>query len=466
MEVLLLGTGAADGWPSPFCACLSCMDARTRGAVRQPTAALLDSTVLVDAGGGVPAAVARAGRSLRDVHHVLVTHAHTDHLDPALLLWLSWNPTPHTVHIWGPPTVIDACRDWIGPKTPVELHEVAVGDVLDLVEPQGIWRARVLEASHDADAFGGSHDAIAADAVLYDITHPHGRRLLYATDTGPLTQGAIGAMHQAAFDIILIEETFGDHVDHRTGHLDLATLPGALATLRDVGALTDATDVVAVHLSHHNPPEDVLRARLADMGVRVVDDGFVLGRPMRTLIVGGARSGKSAEAERRALAQRDVVYVATAGERPGDAEWAERVAMHRARRPASWHTAEGPSAVLDALARSTAHQAVIVDCLTLWLTGVLDVAAEGMDWDAVTRDVLQSAAESATKDLIDAIGAARGAVLIVSNEVGMGIVPATPSGRLFADLLGRVNQAVSRACDETVLMVAGQPLTLRGARGR
>ena len=466
MEVLLLGTGAADGWPSPFCTCLSCADSRARGAVRQPTAALLDATVLVDAGPGVPAAVARAGRSLRDVHHVLVTHAHTDHLDPALLLWLSWNPTPHTVHIWGPPSVIDACRDWIGPKTPAELHEIAVGDNLDLAEPQGTWRVRVLAASHDADAFGGSHDALAADAVLFDITHPRGHRLLYATDTGPLPPRTIHDVSGAAFDIVLIEETFGDHVEHRTGHLDLATLPQALAALRDVGALMDSTDVVAVHLSHHNPPEGVLRARLADMGVRLVDDGFVLGRTTRTLIVGGARSGKSAEAERRALEHREVVYVATADERPGDAEWAERVAIHRARRPASWRTVEGPGAVFDAIARSTSQQAVIVDCLTLWLTGVLDNAADGLDWDAVARDALRSAADSATKDLVDAIGAARGTILIVSNEVGMGIIPATPSGRLFADLLGRVNQAVGRACDETVLMVAGQPLALRGARGR
>ena len=91
MEVIVLGTGAADGWPSPFCECLSCADMRQHRRVRTPTAALIDGAILIDAGPAVPSAVARAGRSLRDVHHVLVTHAHPDHLDPALLLWLDWH---------------------------------------------------------------------------------------------------------------------------------------------------------------------------------------------------------------------------------------------------------------------------------------------------------------------------------------------------------------------------------------
>lgn len=460
MEILLLGTGAADGWPSPFCACLSCTDARSRGRLRQPTAALIDDTVLIDAGAGVPGATARARRSLRDVRHVLVTHAHTDHLDPAFLLWLSWNPTPHIVHVWGPPAVIHACSEWVGPRTPVELHEVFAGDHISLDTPRGTWRVAVLHATHNSADFGGDHDDIAAEAVLYDITHPDGTRLLYATDTGPLESRTIEQMRAAAFDVVLIEETFGDHIPHHTGHLDLATLPVTLDKLRAVGAVTPDTDVVAVHLSHHNPPEDLLRERLAEMGVRLLDDGAVLGRATRTLLLGGARSGKSGEAERRARSFRDVVYVATAGERLGDVEWAERVALHRARRPASWSTLEGPFAVLEAVRESSPHQAVIVDCLTLWLTGVLDECAGGQDWETISRDRLRAAADAATKDLLEAVASARGTLLFVSNEVGMGVVPATASGRLFADLLGRVNQAVAEACDHTVLMVAGRAIDL------
>ena len=455
MEILLLGTGSADGWPSPFCECASCADSRSRGTVRQPTAALVDDVLLIDAGPTVPGAVARAGRSLRGVHHVLITHAHTDHLDPALLLWLAWNPTPHTVHVWGPATAIDACRLWVGPTTPVEFHVVEPGQRTRLASPVGDWEISVLAATHDGAPFGGHHDALAADAVLYDVTHPSGSRLLYATDTGPFAASTLESMGGAAYDVILIEETFGDHVDHNTGHLDLATLPDALASLRSVGAMTDATDVVAVHLGHHNPPEALLRDRLADMGVRLVDDGDVIGRPMRTLLLGGARSGKSFEAERRARRHSEVVYVATAGERPGDAEWAERVALHQARRPQAWRTLEGHGHVIDAVRESTARQAIVVDCLTLWLTGVLDEAAGGADWDSTERGVLAAAAESATKQLVDALAVASGTVLLVTNEVGMGVVAPTRSGRLFADLLGRVNQQAASACDETVLMVAG-----------
>ena len=273
-EVVLLGTGAADGWPSPFCECLSCADMRQAHRVRTPTSALVDGVILLDAGPTVPSAVARAGRSLREVRHVLITHAHPDHLDPALLLWLDWNPTPHTVHLWGPPAVLRACRDWIGPKTPVALHEVAPGDRLDLPTPAGDYRVTVVAARHQ----GCTPDEIAAEAVLYDVTTPDGGRLLYATDTGPLD--GVEAFRGAAYDVILIEETFGDHADHGTGHLDLSTLPVMLERLWDAGACVDTTQVVAVHLGHHNPPEAILRARLADLKERVGEIEDDLHQPL------------------------------------------------------------------------------------------------------------------------------------------------------------------------------------------
>lgn len=455
MEVLVLGTGAADGWPSPFCDCLSCADMRQRQRVRIPTAALLDDVILIDAGAAVPSAVARAGRSLRAVHHVLVTHAHPDHLDPALLLWLDWNPTAHTLHLWGPPAVVRACRDWIGPRTPVELHEVGPGDVIDLPTPSGTYRATVVAARHE----GATPDAVAAEAVLYDIATPSGGRVLYATDTGVIDD--VEPFRDAAYDVILIEETFGDHIDHGTGHLDLRTLPIMLERLADVGARTDGTQVVVVHLGHHNPPESLLRDRLAVMGVRLVDDGTVIGAPRRELILGGARSGKSSEAERRALAFAEVTYVATAGDRPGDDEWAARVEAHRSRRPGHWRTAEGPDSVIPALRQARSGSVVLVDCLTLWLTGVLDAASP--DWSDAAA--LAHGAQSATKDLIDAITASPATVILVSNEVGMGVVPATRAGRLFADLLGRAHQEIAGACDSVTLMVAGRAMEIGGGRG-
>lgn len=454
-EVVVLGTGAADGWPSPFCECLSCTDMRHGRRVRTPTSALLDGVILLDAGAAVPSAVARAGRSLRDVHHVLVTHAHPDHLDPALLLWLDWNPTPHTIHLWGPPAVVRACRDWIGPRTPVQVHEVSPGDEIALVTSSGTYVTRVIAARHE----GCTPDAVAAEAVLFDIATPTGGRILYATDTGLIDD--VAPMRDAAYDVILIEETFGDHVDHGTGHLDLATLPVMLERLGEVGACTASTQVVAVHLGHHNPPEALLRDRLASMGVCLVDDGAVVGAPRRELILGGARSGKSREAERRALAFADVTYVATAADRPGDDEWAARVEAHRARRPSHWRTAEGPDRLISTLREARAGSAVLVDCLTLWLTGVLDAACPA--WD--DEPVLSGAAQAATKELVDALATCPATVILVSNEVGMGVVPATRAGRLFADLLGRAHQDIATACDTVTLMVAGRGMDIGARRG-
>jgi adenosylcobinamide kinase / adenosylcobinamide-phosphate guanylyltransferase len=455
-EVVVLGTGAADGWPSPFCTCLSCADMRQRQRVRTPTAALLDDVILIDAGATVPSNVARAGRSLADVHHILVTHAHPDHLDPSLLLWLDWNPTPHVMHVWGPPAVIAACTDWIGPRTPVELHTVVPGDELTLATPRGTFIARAVAARHE----GHTPDAVAAETVLWDVSDPDGGRLLYATDTGPLDD--LTALGGASYDVILIEETFGDHVTHGTGHLDLGTLPTMLDALAAASARTDDTRVVAVHLGHHNPPEELLRGRLADLGVSLVDDGAVVGAPRRELILGGARSGKSREAERRAHEFARVTYVATAAPQPQDAEWADRVRAHQARRPAHWITREGPGEVLNALREARPGTVVLVDCLTLWLTGILDAASP--DWSDI--GALNGAADEAAKDLIAAIHACPATVLLVSNEIGMGVVPASRSGRIFIDLMGRLHQQVGAACDRVTLMVAGRGLDLGAENGR
>jgi len=111
-----------------------------------------------------------------------------------------------------------------------------------------------------------------------------------------------------------------------------------------------------------------------------------------------------------------------------------------------------------------ASRAIVIDCLTLWLTRILDEAAGHGDWDAAERSHLTAAAEEATKELVDALAACRATVLLVSNELGMGIVPMSAASRLFVDLLGRVHQQVSAVCDDTVLMVAGQAITLGGGR--
>lgn len=170
---------------------------------------------------------------------------------------------------------------------------------------------------------------------------------------------------------------------------------------------------------------------------------------MRTLILGGARSGKSALAERLAgETAREVIYVATA--QAHDAEMAERIAHHRARRPAHWRSVEEPLALADTLAAwARADRCVLVDCLTLWLSNLLGAADEqrlGRECEA----------------LLEILPALPGELLFVSNEVGLGVVPMGALTRRFVDEAGRLHQAMAARCDRVLFIAAGLPLALKG----
>ncbi|WP_148615998.1 bifunctional adenosylcobinamide kinase/adenosylcobinamide-phosphate guanylyltransferase [Nocardioides rubriscoriae] len=171
---------------------------------------------------------------------------------------------------------------------------------------------------------------------------------------------------------------------------------------------------------------------------------------MRILVTGGVRSGKSRHAERlvSGLPAGAVRYVAPGPQRD-DADWAARIAAHRARRPATWETVE----TRDLAAALATDSPVLVDCLGTWLTGVIDEAGR---WDDAQDDLA-----AWVDGLVDqAVAAMRGDVVLVTNEVGLGVVPEHRSGRLFRDLLGSVNQRFGADCDEVHLVVAGRVLTL------
>jgi len=174
---------------------------------------------------------------------------------------------------------------------------------------------------------------------------------------------------------------------------------------------------------------------------------------MRTLVTGGARSGKSRHAESLLHGAPAVTYVApgpTAAE-DDDPDWVARIAAHRAARPPSWSTLE----TRDLAAALRTEGPVIVDCLGTWLAAVLDEQAL---WDASTEEV--SAVVLALVEQAVAVLAGRDEVVLVSNEVGLGVIPERRSGRLFRDLLGTVNQQLGAACDEVHLVVAGRVLVL------
>ncbi|CAM3697051.1 bifunctional adenosylcobinamide kinase/adenosylcobinamide-phosphate guanylyltransferase [Nocardioides zeicaulis] len=175
---------------------------------------------------------------------------------------------------------------------------------------------------------------------------------------------------------------------------------------------------------------------------------------MRILVTGGVRSGKSTHAE-GLVGTAPATYVA-AGPSPdaeADPDWTARVAAHRARRPEAWATVETQD--LGPVLRD-AESPVLVDCLGTWLTAVVDAAdAWERDSDEVLALVL-----ARTDEVVEALAATTSDVVLVTNEVGLGVVPEHRSGRLFRDLLGTVNQRVAAACDEVHLVVAGRVLRL------
>lgn len=183
-------------------------------------------------------------------------------------------------------------------------------------------------------------------------------------------------------------------------------------------------------------------------------------RPHLTFVLGGARSGKSSYAEAWARAQGEsVLFVATA--QAFDDEMRQRIERHRAERPAEWHTLEAPLGTGDAVSAALTHQpysAVVVDCLTLLASNVLLSLPDDADQDTVTAAVLRE-----TEALLAACRASDTRWLIVSNEVGMGVVPPTRLGRFYRDALGRANQQLARAADVVTLIVAGLPWQLKPA---
>jgi adenosylcobinamide kinase / adenosylcobinamide-phosphate guanylyltransferase len=171
------------------------------------------------------------------------------------------------------------------------------------------------------------------------------------------------------------------------------------------------------------------------------------------LVLGGARSGKSAYAEQLALAsQLSVTYIATA--QVYDDEFAQRIAHHQARRPKDWQLVEAPFNLATTLeTQANENKVVIVDCLTLWLAQCICPDCErpeNLSWEIERTDFL------------NILPSLKGTIILVSNEVGMGIVPLGEINRQFQDEQGRLNQSVAKIADEVNFIAAGLPLKLKG----
>jgi adenosylcobinamide kinase / adenosylcobinamide-phosphate guanylyltransferase len=391
VHVLLTGTGGADGWPHDGCRCASCMRARSAGVRRVPGRVRVDGLLEFGAAELMTNPTATAGTAA------------------------SASPA-HRI-------------------TPL---------------PGGI-----------------------------EVTSPDGGRLLLAAGPAQVPEPPPGS---APYDIAL---------------LDLLASPAQLGHLRAAGFVSEQTIVVAMYCDHRISSEQELARRCQLWGVTAGHDGQLVSSrdpatsrargslapsrlasphrtsPHRTLIIGGARSGKSTEAELRLAGEPSVTYLAAgpwaavaagsgSGE-PGswigpdgepDAEWAGRVARHRARRPPDWRTVESLD-IAGLLRQETG--ALLIDGMGTWLAGVMDEV--GM-WagDTPAAEIL----EGRIDELIDAWRQTSALVVAVSDQVGSGLVPAYPSGRAFRDQLGWLNQRLAAESEVVLLTVAGRVTTLPG----
>jgi adenosylcobinamide kinase / adenosylcobinamide-phosphate guanylyltransferase len=298
----------------------------------------------------------------------------------------------------------------------------------------------------------------------WDITGPDGSRLLAAAGPGAVPDPPDGT---AGFDIVL---------------LDLLARPSQLGLLRARGLVTGQTQVAALYTDHRIGSEQEMTRRCELWGVSAGQDGQVIGarepapksagavRPHRTLILGGARSGKSSEAELRLLGEPAVTYLAAGpwaddhwegADGEPDTEWTARVAAHRAARPAWWRTVESLD-VAGVLRRETG--ALLIDGIGTWLAGVMDQAGAWPDdaaaWASAAAADPQHLISARIDELIEAWRQTRALVVAVTDEVGSGLVPPYPAGRMFRDQLGWLNQRLAGESDVSVLVVAGRPVIL------
>jgi len=331
--------------------------------------------------------------------------------------------------------------------------------------PGGVVVDGMVEFRPGAPAIQGTGPAASAAHRIdrlpggWDVTGPDGSRLLLAAGPDQVPQPPAGA---APYDIAL---------------LDLLTSPWQLGWLRSAGLVTARTAVAALYTDHRVSSAAELARRCALWGVCQGEDGQVMTgltgtdgradtRPRRTLVIGGARSGKSTEAELRLCGEPAVTFLAagpwrewTGPDGTPDAEWAARVARHQARRPGFWQTVETLD-IAGQLRQRTG--ALLIDGIGTWLAGVMDEAGRWQDRPVAAGPDPADVIRSRIEDLVDAWRQTTDPVVAVTDDVGSGLVPAYPAGRVFRDELGWLNQRLAAESELVLQLVAGRVTPLAG----
>lgn len=474
MEIRLEGTAGAGGWPEPGCGCASC--GRLTPGHRRPTSIVVDGRIRLPLppGRAIDAPGAPDGyRITPGPYGYAITGP-----DGGRVLYAppAPDPAPGATDAEGFLEADDEnpARAGSGDPAGADIGDTGAGD------GNPAWdggRDAVRAGDGTGAANGDSARAGAGDTGRAGGEHAgtHGENPA-RTDGGSAARGGDGGPWAGAgeaagtgggetgagdrgpagpypgrpFDLVLI---------------DLLDRPERLGELRRRGLVTAATQVVAVHLDHRVPSERELERRLAHWGAIAVPDGTVLDTraprdrpaprpPRRTLLLGGARSGKSEEAELRVAADPDVTYVATGPvPRGDDPSWQARVRRHRERRPRHWRTLETVDLAAVLTEAADPGRTLLIDGIGTWLAAVFD------EYDA-WRDGDLSGVDKRCDELVAAWRRTRARVVAVSDEVGFGVVPATAAGRLFRDQLGRLNQRLAGESEDVALVVAGRLLPL------
>ena len=278
-----------------------------------------------------------------------------------------------------------------------------------------------------------------------------GRRVV-VVGGGPTAQTTVEDLLRAGADVLVVSAQL-------TAALARLAQAGEVTTCRRAHRPLDLVGAALVHACTEDRGTDDLVCTDADVAgvlrVRHTTGGDAPADPRRVLVVGGSRSGKSAWAEATLRRDPEVVYVATGPAPTGsDPEWAQRVRRHQQRRPATWATADGSD--LAGLLGSSASASLLVDAVTTWLASAMDHAGV---WESTAG--ADAALQGQVDALVDAWAAPGPRAVAVTDEVGCGIVPATPSGRRFRDELGKLNARLAAGSDQVWVCTAGLARRLR-----
>jgi phosphoribosyl 1,2-cyclic phosphodiesterase len=278
MELLLLGSGAGELWPSAFCPCAQCRSAiaeigRGSGRLRTGSCLLVDRTFLFDLPPNSAAAAIRLGVSLAEVTDLFVTHSHQDHLDPGILAAAGRTPQ-RPLRMYCNRRVAELLpsyghfnRFFDPARLGLEIRVLTPSETVPEDEHGFVLRA--LAADHDR--YGGE------EPLIYQFER-NGKRLLYACDTGWFCDEVWAQVEGWRYDAVVLECTFHVLRECRRGHLDLESFTAVIDRLRDAGAVTEQTVLVAQHLAHAHgtdgPAPGMLEQALAERGVTTAHDGL------------------------------------------------------------------------------------------------------------------------------------------------------------------------------------------------